>query len=367
MTVPGSAGGTNASDAPVVARAGDAAPPLVSIIVPVLDGEAYLRESLDSILGQVYPSIELIVMDDGSTDGTEAIVATYGDRVRYVRQPATRGIYGNANDGIALARGEFIGVFHADDVYLPEMVEREVSWLLSHPSAGAVFCSDVFIDPDGNELGRLNPPPELAGGKPLDYEQVLNGLLRYKNAFLRCPTALVRASVYAALGGYRDETFKNTSDLEMWLRIARSFELGVLDDHLLLYRRGHGSSSERYHRVRTDPERFFRILDLELEAGGRSVADADALRAYEAHRAHDTLLRAVNHYILAERQQARDVMDGLRLRSLAASGQVQRIHLVPLAIAMWCLVRVPRLSVVARFFDRHRHGAAARPTLARPG
>ncbi len=355
------------ADEPPTGRSPAVETPLVSIVVPVLDGEEYLRQSLDSILAQTYPALEVIVMDDGSTDGTTAIVAEYGDRLRYVRQERTRGIYGNANDGIALAHGDFVGVFHADDVYLPEMVEREVAWLLAHPAAAAVFCSDVFVDRDGRDVGRLQLPPELAGSRPLRYEQVLNGLLTHKNAFLRCPTALVRASVYAELGGYRDEEFRNTSDLEMWLRVSRSYEIGVLDEHLLLYRRGHGSSSERYHRVRTDPERFFRILDLELESDGRAVATEGALRAYEAHRAEDMLMRAVNQYILGDRKRAREVLGEVRLRALVGSGEVQRSRLVPLALALRALVRVPRVSALARLFDRRWHGGEGSPTPAGPG
>ena len=354
------------ADEPPSGRSSDVETPLVSIVVPVLDGEEYLRHSLDSILAQTYPALEVIVMDDGSTDGTPTIVAEYGGRLRYVRQERTRGIYGNANDGIALARGDFVGVFHADDVYLPEMVEREVEWLLARPSAGAVFCSDIYVYRDGREVGRLRLPPELAGSRPLRYDQVLNGLLMHKNAFLRCPTALVRASVYAELGGYRDEEFRNTSDLEMWLRIARSFEIGVLDEHLHLYRRGHGSSSERYNRVRTDPERFFRILDLELASGGRAVATTDALRAYEAHRGEDSLMRAVNHYILGDGGRAREVLGEVRLRALAGSGEVQRGRLVPLALALRALVRVPRVSAIARLFDRRWHGGEGSPTPAGP-
>lgn len=334
--------------------------PLVSIVVPVLDGEDYLRASLDSILGQTYARLEVLVFDDGSTDSTPAIVRSYGDRVGYVRQAATRGIYGNANDGIERAAGDLVGVFHADDVYLPGMVEQEVDWLARHPEAGAVFCADVFVDESGREIGRLGLPAELRGDRALTYAEVLNGLLRHKNAFLRCPTALVRASVYRELGGYRHDEFKNTSDLEMWLRIARSYPIGLLDRHLLLYRRGHGSSSERYHRVRTDPERFFLIVDLELEQGGQAVASADALRAYEAHRSEDTLMRAVNHYILGSSDGARATLVELRLRALTGSAVVQRGRLVALAVLLRALVRLPHSSGVARLFARHwNRGPAA--------
>lgn len=339
--------------------------PLVSIVLPVLDGERFLRESLDSILSQTYPRLEVIVMDDGSTDATPKIMAGYHDRVAYVRQGTRRGIYANANDGIVRARGELVGVFHADDVYEPELVAREVDWLHEHPEAGAVFCSDVFVDAHGVELGRLVLPPELRGGRPLGYGDVLNGLLVHKNRFLRCPTALVRAEVYRELGGYRQDEFENTADLEMWLRIARRYPLGVLEDHLLRYRRGHGSSSERYHALRTDSERFFTIMDLELAAGGRAVARRRALRAYEAHRAEDTLMRTVSNYVRGDLGEARRLLAPLRLRTLSGSRNVRRMRLALLTVVLRLLVRLPRVKLAAWLFVRRWHGGAGR--LARSG
>lgn len=339
--------------------------PLVSIVVPVWNGERHLRESLDSILAQTYPRLEVIVVDDASTDSTPEILASYGNRIRVLRQPATRGIYGNANDGIALARGDLVGVFHADDVYLPELVEREVDWLVAHPEAGAVYCSVVFVDQGGHEFGRQLLPQEVRGNRPLDYREVLNTLLSRRNIFLACPTALVRARVYRELGGYRDAEFKNTSDLEMWLRIARSYPIGALEDQLLLYRRGHGSSSETYHRLRTDPSRFFPIMDLELDAeGGRALADPEALRAFEAHRAVDTVLRAVNHYILGARDEGLKVLREARLRALAASPRVQRGRMLVLALGLHVVLRLPRLRAVARLFERRWHGPGV--TTVRP-
>jgi GT2 family glycosyltransferase len=338
------------------AQARSGSQPTVSIVVPVFNGARFVGQSIDSILVQTYRPHEVIVMDDGSTDETPDIVASYGDAVRYVRQPSTRGIYGNANDGIALATGELIGVFHADDVYLPEMLEREVAWLERHPQAAVVFCSDIFIDPEGRELAKLELPPDVRGSKPLDYAAVLNALLRYTNVFLRTPTALVRASVYRELGVYRDEEFKNTAELDMWLRIARRYAMGTLEDHLILRRRGHGSSAERYHRVRTDPFRFFTIMDRELDTGGRAVAVADALQAYEAHRAVDNVLRSANHYTLGNRNAAGAVLRDVHLRDLIASRRIQRARMLVLALVLKVLVRLPRIAAVGRLFERHWYG-----------
>ena len=334
--------------------------PLVSIVVPVYDGERYLRASLDSILAQGYRPTEVIVMDDASTDSTPALIASYGDRVRSMRQAENRGIYGNVNGGIALARGEYVAVYHADDLYEPEIVEREVAFLEAHPQAGAVFCKDVMIDPLDREQGRLVLPPEVRAERPLDYAQVLDALLKYKNSFLVCPSAMVRASIYREVGPYRDAEFRNTADLDMWLRIARRSTIGVLDQYLLRYRFGHDNSAQRYHRLRTDAERFFTILDRYLNEDGRPLVTPDAVAAYEAHRGEDQLTRCANAYVLGQRRAARAILDELRVSRLAASPAVQRGRLLVLYLLMTVLVRLPRSSPLAELLRWRRWGAGSR-------
>jgi glycosyltransferase involved in cell wall biosynthesis len=228
---------------PAVSRDDRARRPLVSVIVPSYNGARFLPESLDSILAQTYPHIEIIVLDDASTDDTPAVAARYAGRITYVRQAVNRGQFDNVNDGIARATGELVAVYHADDVYLPEIVEREVAYLEAHPDVAAVFASDIFVDAVGREYGRLRLPPEVRGEQPLDYATVLNALLTYKNRFLVGPSAMVRASVYASVGRYREQRYRIASDLEMWMRIARQRPIAVLEDHLMKYRHFHGNAS----------------------------------------------------------------------------------------------------------------------------
>jgi GT2 family glycosyltransferase len=327
-------------------------PPLVSIIIPVFNGEKYLRESLDSILAQTYPRTEVLVMDDASTDGTAAVAASFGQRLKYHRQQTNRGIYGNVNDGIAMANGEFIAIYHADDIYDPHIVEREVDFLQRYPDAGAVFCQTVFIDPAGNERGRLQIPKEVRGGCPLPYPVIFNALLKNKNKFLTCPSSMVRASVYRDVGVYRDAEFRNTSDMEMWLRIARKYPVGVLEDYLFRYRYGHGNSAQRYRRLRTDPERYFRIMDLYLQDGDSAVATPEALAGHEGHRAQDNLMRAINFYILGDLEQAAEVLRLVRPGNILKSAAVQRARLLLLYCGLLCLVRLPRVNFLAQVFYR---------------
>jgi len=109
-----------------------AAQPLVSILVPAYNGAGFLREALDSLLAQTYENIEIILLDDASTDATPQVAAEYADRIQYIRQPRNLGIYDNVNAGIALARGEFVATYHADDIYLPTIVQAQVEYLLAH-------------------------------------------------------------------------------------------------------------------------------------------------------------------------------------------------------------------------------------------
>ncbi len=329
--------------------------PLVSIIVPVFNGERYLRESLDSIVNQTYSNVEILVMDDASTDSTSDIIAGYKDKVKHVRQPQNRGIYGNANDGIAAARGEYIAVYHADDVYDSLIVEKEVEFLERQPEVGAVFCKDIFVNGENQEYGRLQLPAELSGSRSLSYSTVFNSLLEYKNRMFVCPTAMVRAAAYREVGGYRPELFFNTSDLEMWLRIAQKYPLAILDEYLLRYRHFEGQSSRRYHNLRTDAERYFAIMDLYLENGGREIAAPKALTAYESHRSEDFLMIAINHYILGDRVAARRFLSRIRAHKILRSPRVQRGRLLTLLFGLRILVRIPRLSLLANLFHRRWH------------
>lgn len=329
--------------------------PLVSIVVPSFNGARWLREALDSMLAQTYENIEIILCDDASTDDTPSVAAEYGDRIRYVRQPQNLGIYGNMNVGLGMARGELIATYHADDVYLPEMVERQVAYLEAHPEVAAVFASDILVDAEGKEYARLVLPPEIRGEQPLRYETVLNALLSRKNRFLISPTMMVRRSVHEELGAYRPEKYRNTSDLEMWLRIARRHPIAVLESYLIRYRHFHENSSQRYHRLRTTPENFFIILDEYLAEGDRAIATPQALVSYEAHRSQDRLWAAMSHYIKNELPAGRSALREVQLGKILRSPHVQRARLVAIATGLWVLLRLPRIERAAEWMRQRWH------------
>jgi glycosyltransferase involved in cell wall biosynthesis len=333
---------------------------LVSVVVPVFNGAAFLRESLDSIVSQRYESLEVIVMDDASTDTSAAIAVEFAQRdprVRLATQTSNVGQFANVNAGMDLARGDFVAVYHADDVYDREIVAREVTYLQTHPDTAAVFTLATFIDQESREFGRLEGvPPEIEGIERLEYPLVLNAVLRHTSSFLPTPSALVRRQVYTEVGPYSLD-YGIRGDIDMWLRIARRHPVGLIREHLMRYRVGTHNESRRYGYLRTEPDQSFAVVDRLLSTGDRSVASADALSAYEARRAADLIVTAGNAYIVGDRARLRTILAEIRPSQLLGSRLVQRWRLLALLALLHTLARLPHSAAVARFLQQRWHTA----------
>ena len=127
---------------------------LVSFIVPNYNHARYVRLAIDSALAQTYPHFEIIVVDDGSTDDSRAVLSEYGDRIRTIFQ-ANTGLSGARNTGVAAARGDFIALLDADDTIAPTYLERMLGALALHPEADAVYCGFQFVDQDNQPLPQV--------------------------------------------------------------------------------------------------------------------------------------------------------------------------------------------------------------------
>ncbi len=138
--------------------------PLVSVVINVYNGEPYLAEAIDSVLGQTYENRELIVVDDGSTDATADVAGRYGDALRYVRQE-NGGIGSARNTGIELAQGEYFAFLDADDRFVGDKLERQLAAFDEDPSLEMVFGHvREFLSPelDAEAAARIRPPVENA-------------------------------------------------------------------------------------------------------------------------------------------------------------------------------------------------------------
>jgi glycosyltransferase involved in cell wall biosynthesis len=286
--------------------------PLVSICISAYNVERFLSETLQSILRQTYRNTEIILVDNGSSDRTFEIAQSFHDeRFRCFRIPENIGGYQAMNKVAALAKGELIAIYHSDDVYEPDIVEKEVAFLTTYPQAGAVFAMDHFIDEDGQVFGGLDVPSELASQELLRYEDVFPYMLRHGCTMFICPTFMTRRRVFAEVGPFQPERFDIASDTEMWLRLTRRYPVGILNERLVRYRVGPWQWSKRWRRLRTEANRELDVMEtyLELDAWRDKLQPADLIE-YHFRQCDDHTTRAANFVILGDFGRVRELLRG---------------------------------------------------------
>lgn len=203
-------------------------PPLVSVVMPVWNGERYLSEAIDSVLCQTYRHLELVIVDDGSEDRSCEIIARYAEHDARIRPiyAAHRGVVPTLNAGAEAARGRYIARLDQDDIALPERLDQQVSLLETRPDVALVGTSFQCINAAG-QRGPIvvNPPSENAG---------LQQALMRANCF--CDSAvMMRTDVLAQIGGYRP-LYADAEDYDLWTRFADKHELASIPIVLVLYR-----------------------------------------------------------------------------------------------------------------------------------
>jgi glycosyltransferase involved in cell wall biosynthesis len=213
----------------------------VSVVVPTYNMSRYLEECLRSVLGQSFRDYEIIVVDDGSTDDTGAVVAKFDGRVRYQRQE-NRGVAEALNTGIAMAKGEYVALLAADDALGPESLAARVWVLDRNPNAGMVSGSAMMINAAGEE--QWSHRPVRGEGATHQPSEAALRLLLSGNTVI-CSTVMVRRSVLERVGGFRQESMPG-EDWEMWLRIAAVSDVVHLSTPLARVRMHSGSLTAKF-------------------------------------------------------------------------------------------------------------------------
>jgi glycosyltransferase involved in cell wall biosynthesis len=211
--------------------------PRVSVVMPVHDGEGQLEPAVESILNQSLRELELIVVDDGSTDRTPLLLQQFAQRdprVRVHRQDHS-GIVGALNRGCRLARGRYLARMDADDVALPDRLAKQVAFLDQHQGVALVGGSVEYILGEGRRT-RLRSLPTAPA-------EIAARLLVGKHCFVH-PTVVMRAEAFAEVGGYR-ASFEGAEDADLWLRMAERFDLANIEDVVLAKRVHAGQVSTR--------------------------------------------------------------------------------------------------------------------------
>jgi glycosyltransferase involved in cell wall biosynthesis len=197
--------------------------PKVTVLMPVYNNAIYLHESVSSILNQTYADFELLIIDDGSTDDSLAVIESFQDpRIRLVASGVNEGLVAALNKGIALAQGEYIARMDSDDIALPDRLEKQVSLLDLRPEIG--MC--------GTQLKVMHT--DVWFSHPLEPEPIRCKLLF--NCCLNHPTVMFRRALMLELGLWYDAFALHAEDYELWVRMSRVTKLANIDEPLLLYR-----------------------------------------------------------------------------------------------------------------------------------
>ena len=210
---------------------------LVSVVIPCYNHEAYVKECIQGVINQAYENIELIIIDDGSKDGSVAAIKEMVDvcRARFVRfqfiSRENRGLCNTLNQALEWCRGKYFSSIASDDVWLPFKTERQVRYLETHPNVVAVFGGVILID----ESGRVMRKVEKSGS--FDFKDIF--LNKY---FLPAPTALVRTTELKAIG--YDPAIK-IEDWNLWLKLSKhnKSRLDSLGEAVTLYRQHQSNMS----------------------------------------------------------------------------------------------------------------------------
>lgn len=226
--------------------------PLVSVIIPTYNGERWLSESARSVLAQTYPHLELIIVDDGSADGTKEIIESLCRRDQRVRAvyKANGGAASARNAGIAATRGEYVALLDQDDVFLPMKLEQQVRFLNEHPEAEMVYGRFLVVDGQGKVL-REQPIPPRTSFREL-----------WEACSINFCSILIRKRVLEEVGPL-NERIGWADDLDVLLRIARRGHIAFLND-LVAHYRWHGANTSAV----ADERSFYRFTLQVLYAVG---------------------------------------------------------------------------------------------------
>ena len=213
--------------------------PVISVIIPTFNSADYIPQALDSVLNQTYRDFEIIVVDDGSTDHTQTVLAPYMPQIRYIWRE-NGGPSRARNAGIQAARGRYIAFLDADDLWVPTKLEVQAQVLDTRPEVGLVFGDTQVFDRErilvDSFLRQKRQYSALAASPTV--EQAFLTLIR--DNFIPTSTVMVRRQCIATVGMF-DESLLSAEDKDLWLRIAMRFGIACIPS-VLERKRSHGSN-----------------------------------------------------------------------------------------------------------------------------
>lgn len=246
--------------------------PLVSIIMPAFNAEAYIRTAVESVLAQTYEHWELLVVDDGSTDGTARIVEDFRDSRIVLIRKTNGGVSSARNVGLNNAKGSFIAFLDSDDIWLSQKLAQQVSFMLERPETAISHTLYASINEAGKPiLNRQLYPFQIVDAK--------ERLLVFN--YIATLTVMLRADIISAIDGF-DESLMGPEDWDCWLRVCNLGELGLIELDLARYREHSGGISKRVDRQLANE---YRVLERHVFSSARDDLKKKALWFFLIKRA----------------------------------------------------------------------------------
>ena len=208
--------------------------PKVSVVIPTYNHARYLPYALDSVINQGYPNLEVLVIDDGSYDGTAELVKPYGSKINYIYKE-NGGTPSALNLGLSLATGKYVCWLSADDALIGEKVSKQVSLMESDPSLGFSYTSFVVIDASGTKQYDVN------SAYFTHKQEMVTKLM--EGCFINGSSVMMRRSALEEIGNF-DESLPQAHDYDLWFRFLRHYSCGFLEEPLLAYR-WHGENMSK--------------------------------------------------------------------------------------------------------------------------
>jgi len=261
--------------------------PLVTVLMPVYNAEKYLRPALESIINQTYKNLEILIINDGSTDHSEEIILGYKDpRIRYVRQE-NAGVGETLRRGVEMARGEIFRRMDADDITTLNSIEIQLRFLDQHPEIGLVAAQQCHITENGKvAYAKRLPRDEWFGGKPYRILS-FDDFTAEKPAPVVHGTAMFYRDLALEVGNYRP-WFRVAEDYDLWLRIMERKQAAILNQ-CLYHLRIHGTSATaKYNHILT----FYRQKVVEFSQIRRSGRPDPLQKGENPPKPPDTLSEA---------------------------------------------------------------------------
>ena len=232
---------------------------MVSVLMCTYNREKYLKRAIDSVLFQTYGDLEFIIVDDGSTDGTEELVKAYSDsRINYLKMEKNTFYCHAANQGLEYCHGKYVAFMNSDDEWLPEKLEKQVEFMESHSEYGACFTAVSLIDNEGNDVtDECADMRDLFARQYGSQKECLRSLFFEGNTLCH-PSALVKKELLDKVGNY-NLMYCQLADYDLWMRMAVREPLRVLEERLIRFRwdvksKNQVSSATKEHMIRSSNE-----------------------------------------------------------------------------------------------------------------